>query len=122
MLEGLSVADGAAILVGAKDGVQVGTEKVWDAVEQKKYPECLSSTSLMKKTQTFKVFNELKDKFGNSVIATQIPLVENGKITGIIDIPRMKAVTFSGKEVQEKDVPDSLKDEAESYRKAYSRR
>ena len=34
-LEGLSVADGAAILVGANDGVQVGTEQVWDAVEQK---------------------------------------------------------------------------------------
>ena len=117
MLEGLSVADGAAILVGAKDGVQVGTEKVWDAVEQKKIPRMFVINKLDEENSDFfKVFNELKDKFGNSVIATQIPLVENGKITGIIDIPRMKAVTFSGKEVQEKDVPDSLKDEAESYR------
>jgi len=117
MLEGLSVADGAAILVGAKDGLQVGTEKAWDAVEQKKIPRMFVISKLDEENSDFsKVFNELKDKFGKSVIAIQMPLVENGKITGIIDIPRMKAIVFNGKDIQEKDVPDSLKDEAESYR------
>ncbi|HOQ76515.1 MAG TPA: elongation factor G [Thermoclostridium sp.] len=117
MIEGLSVADGAAILVGAKDGLQVGTEKAWDAVEQKKIPRMFVISKLDEENSDFsKVFNELQDKFGKSVIAIQIPLVENGKITGIIDVPRMKAITLNGKDIQEKDVPDNLKDEAESYR------
>ncbi|NLU31611.1 MAG: elongation factor G [Clostridiaceae bacterium] len=117
MIEGLSVADGAAILVGAKDGLQVGTEKAWDAVEQKKIPRMFVISKLDEENSDFsKVFNELQDKFGKSIIAIQIPLVENGKITGIIDVPRMKAITLNGKDIQEKDVPDNLKDEAESYR------
>ena len=41
MLEGLSAADGAVILVGGKDGVQVGTEKAWYEVNKSIYPDCL---------------------------------------------------------------------------------
>lgn len=117
MLEGLSVADGAVILVAAKDGLQVGTEKAWEAVEQKKTPRMFVISKLDEENSDFsKVFNQLKDQFGKSVIALQIPLIENGQITGIIDVPRMKAVSFNGKEIQEKDVPDYIKDEVESYR------
>jgi len=117
MLEGLSVADGAAILVGAKDGLQVGTEKAWEAVEQKKIPRMFVISKLDEEHSDFaKVFNQLKDQFGKSVVALQMPLIEGGKITGIIDVPRMKAVTLNGKDIQEKDIPDSLKAEVESYR------
>ena len=117
MLEGLAVADGAAILVGAKDGLQVGTEKAWEAVEQKKLPRMFVISKLDEENSDFsKVFDQLKDKFGKSVIALQIPYVENGKVAGIINVPRMKVVTFNGKEYQEKDVPDNLKGEVESYK------
>ena len=117
MLEGLAVADGAAILVGAKDGLQVGTEKAWEAVEQKKLPRMFVISKLDEENSDFsKVFDQLKDKFGKSVIALQIPFVENGKVTGIINVPKMKIVTFNGKEYQEKDVPDNLKGEVESYK------
>ncbi|SHI97186.1 elongation factor G [Thermoclostridium caenicola] len=117
MLEGLAVADGAAILVGAKDGLQVGTEKAWEAVEQKKLPRMFVISKLDEENSDFsKVFDQLKDKFGKSVIALQIPYVENGKVAGIINVPKMKVVTFNGKEYQEKDVPDNLKGEVESYK------
>jgi len=117
MLEGLAVADGAAILVGAKDGLQVGTEKAWEAVEQKKLPRMFVISKLDEENSDFsKVFDQLKDKFGKSVIALQIPYVENGKVAGIINVPKMKVVTFNGKEYQEKDVPDNLKGEEESYK------
>jgi len=117
MLEGLAVADGAAILVGAKDGLQVGTEKAWEAVEQKKLPRMFVISKLDEENSDFsKVFDQLKDKFGKSVIALQIPYVENGKVAGIINVPKMKIVTFNGKEYQEKDVPDNLKGEVESYK------
>ena len=117
MLEGLAVADGAAILVGAKDGLQVGTEKAWAAVEHKKLPRMFVISKLDEENSDFsKVFNELKDNFGKSIIALQIPFVEGGKVTGIINVPKMKLVTFNGKDYQEKDVPDNLKDEVETYR------
>lgn len=117
MLEGLAVADGAAILVGAKDGLQVGTEKAWNAVEEKKLPRMFVVSKLDEEHSDFsKVFEQLKDKFGKSVIALQLPLIENGKVTGIVNVPKMKVVTFNGKEYVEKDIPANIKDEIEAYR------
>ncbi|MGI6123837.1 MAG: elongation factor G [Acetivibrionales bacterium] len=117
MLEGLSVADGAAILVGAKDGLQVGTEKAWKAVNDKKIPRMFVISKLDEEHADFsKVFNDLKDKFGNSVVVIQFPIIEDGKVKGIVDVPHMKAIYFNGKERTEGEVPANLMSEAESYK------
>jgi len=117
MLEGLSAADGALILAGGKDGLQVGTEKAWSAVNEKKLPRMFLVSKLDEEHADFKkVFDQLKDKFGNSVIALQIPITENGKVKGIVDIPKMKAVYFNGKDITYGDVPSDLASDVESYR------
>ena len=117
MLEGLSVADGAAILVGAKDGLQVGTEKAWKEVNDKKIPRMFVISKLDEENADFsKVFNDLKDKFGNSVIVMQFPIIEDGKIKGIIDVPHMKAIYFNGKDRTEGEIPANLLSEAEGYK------
>ncbi len=117
MLEGLSVADGAVILAGGKDGLQVGTEKAWSAVNERKLPRLFLISKLDEENADFsKVFNELKDKFGKSVIALHLPIFENGKIKGIVDVPHMKAVYLNGKDITYGEVPANLVGEAESYR------
>lgn len=117
MLEGLSVADGAAILVGAKDGLQVGTEKAWKEVNDKKTPRMFVISKLDEENADFsKVYNDLKDKFGNSVVVIQFPIIEDGKIKGIVDVPHMKAIYFNGKDRTEGEVPANLLSEAESYK------
>ena len=119
MLEGLSVADGAAILVGAKDGLQVGTEKAWKAVNDKKIPRMFVISKLDEEHADFsKVFNDLKDKFGNSVVVIQFPIIEDGKVKGIVDVPHMKAIYFNGKERTEGEVPPNLMSEAKAIKKA----
>jgi elongation factor G len=117
MLEGLNVSDGAVILVGAKDGLEVGTEKAWDAVNEKQIPRMFFISKLDEENSDFfKVFNELKDKFGNSVIALGVPIYEDGNIKGVVDVCRMKAVYFDGKKTTEGEIPDNLKDQVEEYR------
>lgn len=117
MLEGLSVADGAVILAGGKDGLQVGTEKAWSAVNEKKIPRLFLISKLDEENADFsKVFNQLKDKFGKSVIALQLPIFENGKMKGIVDVPHMKAVYYNGKDITYGEVPANLAAEAESYK------
>ena len=117
MLEGLSVADGAAILVGGKDGLQVGTEKAWKEVNDKKIPRMFVISKLDEENADFtKVYNDLKDKFGNSVVVIQFPIIEDGKVKGIVDVPHMKAIYFNGKEITEGEVPANLLSEAESYK------
>ncbi|HHU91381.1 MAG TPA: elongation factor G [Clostridiaceae bacterium] len=117
MLEGLSVADGAAILVGAKDGLQVGTEKAWKEVNDKKIPRMFVISKLDEENADFsKVYNDLRDKFGNSVVVIQFPIIEDGKVKGIVDVPHMKAIYFNGKETTEGEVPANLLSEAEGFK------
>lgn len=117
MLEGLDVADGAVILVGAKDGLQVGTEKAWAAVNEKKLPRMFFISKLDEENSDFsKVFEQLKNKFGKSVIAVQIPILEGGKLKGIVDIPKMKAYYFNEKDMTEGPVPESMTGQIEGYK------
>ncbi len=117
MLEGLNVADGAVILVGGKDGLQVGTEKAWAAVNEKKIPRMFFISKLDEENSDFaKVFEQLKDKFGKSVIALQIPIIEGNQVKGVVDIPKMKAVFFNGKKTTEGEIPESIMDQIEEYK------
>ena len=121
MLEGLVVADSAIILVGGKDGLQVGTEKAWAAVTEKKIPKMFLISKLDEENSNFsKVFDQLKDKFGKSVIALQIPIMEAGKLKGIVDVPKMKAVFFNGKDIVEGAIPDNMKGQIEEYKEGIS--
>jgi elongation factor G len=117
MLEGLVVADGAVILVSAKDGLQVGTEKAWAAVNDKKIPRMFFISKLDEENSDFsKVFDQLKDKFGKSVIALELPIFEDGKFTGIVNIPKMKAYYFKGKDMVEGEIPAGMMSQIESYK------
>jgi len=77
MIEGLSVADGAAILVGAKDGLQVGTEKAWDAVEQKKIPRMFVISKLDEENSDFsKVLMSFRINSGKALLQSRYPLLK----------------------------------------------
>ncbi|NLU51408.1 MAG: elongation factor G [Clostridiaceae bacterium] len=116
MLEGLSVADGAVILVGAKDGLQVGTEKAWSYVNERKLPRMFFISKLDEENSDFeKVYNQLKDKFGKSVVALEIPIMEGNTVKGVVNVPRMKAIYFNGKDKTEGPVPDNMKSLVEGY-------
>ena len=121
MLEGLSVADGAVILASGKDGLQVGTEKAWAAVNERKTPRMFLVSKLDEENADFsKVYNQLREKFGNSVIVLQFPIIENGKVKGVVDVPKMKAVYVNGKDITYGDIPAGLADEAEGYKESLS--
>src|SRR5450756_329429 len=65
--QGLMVADGALILAGGKDGVQVGTEKAWAAANDRKLPRIFLISKIDEENSDFKkVFTQLKDRFGKS--------------------------------------------------------
>ena len=67
--EAVSAADAAVIVVSGKAGVQVGTEKAWNSCKQFGIPKFF----LINKTDKENVdvealIEELKDKFGSSVV------------------------------------------------------
>lgn len=121
MQEGLRVADGAVILASAKDGVEVGTEKAWDEATKQKIAKLIFISKVDEENSDFfKVFDQLKDKFGKSVIAFQVPIIEGGNLSGIVNVVTMKAKRFQGKEMVEADVPDDMKQVVEKYHEEIS--
>ena len=94
---GLSVGDSALIVVDAKNAVQPGTIKAWEGAQAKKLPTIFFVNKLDEENTSFdKAYNELRDTFGKAVIPFEVPIMENGRTIGSVNILRDKAWYFEG--------------------------
>ncbi len=115
MRAGLSVGDNALIVVSAKDGVESGTEKAIKLVNKKKLPTIFFVNKIDDEHASFeKTYESLRDSFGKSIIPFEVPIVENGKVIGSINILRNKAWYYADLSTP-KEVPDDYKDVVEEY-------
>ena len=77
MKQGLRVAESAVILVPAKGGVAVGTEKSWKYTTDNSMPKMFYISKLDEENADyFEVFDELVQTFGNKVIAFKYLLLK----------------------------------------------
>ncbi|MCL1820771.1 MAG: elongation factor G [Oscillospiraceae bacterium] len=105
----LRVADMALVLVTAKSGVAVGTEKSWKYCNTRKIPRSFYISKLDEENADFfKTYASLRETFGNSVCPLTVPVIENGKTVGIIDIATKKAFKFDGSKSSSMDIPASM--------------
>jgi len=112
--EALRVADAGIICVGAKDGLNVGAEKAWKNLVAAKKPRAIYISKLDEEHADFdRTFNQLREKFGSTVSAFTMPLVENEKVTGIIDVITKKAFHIVKGKREEIAVPASAADRLE---------
>lgn len=115
MRAGLSVGDNALIVVSAKDGVESGTEKAIKLVNKKKLPTIFFINKIDDEHASFeKTYESLRNSFGKSIIPFEVPIVENGKVIGSINILRNKAWYYADLSTP-KEVPDDYKDVVEEY-------
>jgi len=116
---GLRVTDLAILLVNAVSGVEVGTEIVWEFLEEYGSPRLFFVNREDKEHANFdKTLADIRDAYGNAVTAVQFPVNEGEGFNSIIDLLRMKKITFgdeSGKYKQE-DIPADLQDKANDLR------
>ena len=90
--EALRVADAGIICVTAKDGLNVGTEKAWKSLTKAGKPRAIYISKTDEEHADYdRTFNQLRERFGNSVTALAMPVVEGEKVTGIIDVITKKA-------------------------------
>lgn len=93
----LRASEAAVILVDAGAGVQVGTEQAWKACERYKMPRFIVINKRDKDEFDFyKTFDELKAKFGDSLIPFSWPL------TAEIDEDLKEAIAMTDDELMEK--------------------
>jgi len=116
----LRAVDAAAVLVCGVAGVEVGTEKVWEMVEEFRLPRVIVINKLDRENANFKrTLESVRQFFGRQAVPVQIPIGEEKDFGGVVDLVRMKAAVFekdeSGK-VREEEIPAALKAEAEKKR------
>jgi len=114
----LKAVDSALLLVCGVAGVEVGTEKVWEMMEELGLPRMIVVNKLDRENASFsRTVNEIQQFFGRQAIPVQIPIGEEKNFTGVVDLIKKKAYLFekdeSGK-FQETEVPAELKEEVES--------
>ena len=119
VVESMTLADSALIVVGAVSGPVVGAEKAFDMCKKANKARMIVINQMDRENANFgKVYTAIREKFGTSVVAIQLPIVEGGVFKGYVDIVTMKAKLFEAKGEKEVEIPAALKDEAESIREA----
>lgn len=111
--QALRVADAGIVVCSAKDGLNVGAEKAWKMLTEAKKPRAIFISKTDEENANYeKAFASLRDKFGVSVCPMIAPIIENEKITGLVDVSTKKAYTFDAKGKRtEIPVPESMKAE-----------
>ncbi|HDP70504.1 MAG TPA: elongation factor G [Actinobacteria bacterium] len=115
----LRISDGALFLVDAVVGVEVQTEVIWKMAKEKNIPKLVFINKMDKENADFdKTLKSLKDTFGSSVTAIQLPIGKNKGFKGVIDLVKMKALTFSDGKMTEETIPKELQATSDEYMKA----
>ncbi len=115
--EALEVADAALIVVSAKSGVEVGTEKAWELAEEMKVPKMILINGMDDENADFhRVVDELKEKFGTGIAPIHYPFTEGGKFAGFVDVIGRAGRKFAGDKVEDCGVPADVEDDVEEAR------
>lgn len=88
----LHVADGAIFVIDAVNGVEVQTERYWRMAEGRRLARLLFINKMDKEHADFdQTMISLKQRFGNGVVAVQLPIGSQSSFTGYVDLIHMKA-------------------------------
>ncbi len=115
MIGPLRVAETAGILVNASSGVAVGTEKAWQYATKYKIGKLLIVNQMDREHADFdKVFAQLREMFGSSVVPILLPIGKGESFKGVVDVLENKAYDCTTKVPKEIPVPDGMKDSISS--------
>lgn len=118
--EGIAVGDSALIVVDAKDAIAPGTQKAWEEAQQQNLPTIFFVNKLDDDNANFDhAYTTLRERFGKTVIPFEVPIVEQGKIIGSVNILRDKAWYFEGPLADPnnaQDVPEHMKEAVKTYK------
>ncbi|OGI88137.1 translation elongation factor G [Candidatus Nomurabacteria bacterium RIFCSPLOWO2_01_FULL_33_24] len=116
----LKVLDGGVVCFDGVAGVEPQSETVWRQADKYKVPRICFVNKLDRTGASFEYsFKTILDRLTKNAVRMQIPIGEEDKYEGSIDLLTMKAYRFEGKmgiEVKESEIPENLKAEAKKYR------
>ncbi|MDE7287038.1 MAG: elongation factor G, partial [Lachnospiraceae bacterium] len=105
--EAISAAGAAIIVVNGKSGMEVGTQKAWDLCEKYKLPRMIYVSNMDVDNASFRqVVEDMTQMFGKKMAPFHLPIRENEKFVGYVNVITETGNRWQGKEVVECDVPE----------------
>jgi elongation factor G len=117
----LRVLDGAVAVFDAVHGVQPQSEKVWRQADKYGVPRICFINKIDKMGADFEhAVDTIRKRLNAKPIAIQIPIGQEDKFRGVIDLLSMKAIIWTnedlGAEYETEEIPADLRKKAEAFR------
>ena len=117
----LRVLDGAITVLSSVDGVEPQTETVWRQANKYNVPRMVFVNKMDRVGADFlRVVDQVRERLGATPVPIQLPIGAEEDFAGVVDLVRMKALFWDnadmGVSFEEREIPDELKADAESYR------
>ena len=105
--EAVSAADAAIIVVSGKAGMEVGTEKAWELCEKYKLPRMVFVTDMDIDNASYRqVVEDMTEKYGKKMAPFHLPIRENEKFVGYVNVISETGHRWEGKEVVDCEIPE----------------
>jgi elongation factor G len=119
----LRVLDGAVACFDGVNGVEPQSETVWRQADKYEVPRiCFVNKMDRVGADFFMSVDTIREKLGARPVPLQIPIGREDKLRGMVDLVKMKGITFDdetmGAKYQEIDIPADLVEQAKEYRAA----
>jgi elongation factor G len=116
----LRVLDGAVAVFDAVHGVQPQSEKVWRQADKYGVPRICFINKIDKMGADFEhAIDTIRKRLSARPVAIQIPIGQEDKFKGVIDLINMKAIVWQddtmGAEYVTEEIPAELKKKAEAF-------
>ncbi len=94
-MSGIRIADSGVIMISAKGGTSVGSEKAIRLLNGKKVPFLFFMNRMDEPNADFEaVAARMMERYGSSVIPLSFPIMKDGQMTGIVDVMNRKAFSI----------------------------
>ncbi|OGD67606.1 translation elongation factor G [Candidatus Campbellbacteria bacterium RIFCSPLOWO2_02_35_12] len=116
----LKVLDGGVVVFDGVAGVEPQSETVWRQADKYKVPRICFINKIDRTGADFeRSFQTILERLTKNAVRMQIPIGQEDKFKGIIDLLEMKAFYFEGNmgiEIRVEDAPENLKADAKKLR------
>ncbi|NIH82693.1 elongation factor G [Amycolatopsis viridis] len=118
----LRVLDGAVAVFDGKEGVEPQSEQVWRQADKYEVPRICFVNKMDKLGADFYfTVRTIEERLGARPLVIQLPIGAESDFQGVIDLVRMKALTWrgevkKGEDYEVEDIPADLADKAAEYR------
>jgi len=116
----LRVLDGAIVVFDGVAGVEPQSETVWHQADKFKVPRiCFINKMDRMGADFYKSYRSILDRLTKNAVPIQVPIGAEDNFRGIVDLIKNKAYIYKddlGKEIEEIDPPEEVKEDVETYR------